>query len=74
MRVGRPFSKFGALNNPSHRRSNSGRDNDWKALGALTLGQSVLEGVNAVQNDGTWKGDMLENGSTDSVSVGIGSE
>lgn len=43
-------------------------------LGALTLGQSVLEGVDAVQNDDTWKGDLLEDGSTDSDPVGIGSE
>jgi len=38
--------------------------------GALTVGQSVLERVDAVQNDGTWKGELSEHGYMGDASVG----
>lgn len=57
MHFERPLSESGAPYYPSHRNFEDSRDGYSGAMGALTVGQSVLEGVDAVQNDGTWKGD-----------------
>lgn len=43
------------------------------ALGSLTVRQSVLERVDTVQHDDTWKGDWSEHGST-SGRLGQGQE
>lgn len=64
-----PLSERCIVLDPPHGTPQSIESGAQKVMGSLTVRQSVLERVDAVQNDDTWKGDLSEHRSTGGGSV-----